>query len=400
MSQMKTVERYIFKGKRAIIRVDFNVPLDNNYNVTDDSRIRAVLPTIEKILKDGGSVILMSHLGRPKEGPEDRYSLRYLVNHLSKLLGRKVYFADDCVGNSAVEMSGKLKPGGVLLLENLRFHKEETRGDRDFARKLADLADVYVNDAFGTAHRAHASTTIIAEFFPEDKMFGLLMARELSSIKKVLSDIKRPYVAIIGGAKISTKIDVLNNLVDKVDDLIIGGGMMFTFIKANGGKIGKSLSEDDYLETAREIISLAKSKNVNIHLPVDAIIADDFSNDANTRVCKSDQIPDGWMGMDIGEKARQNFSSIIIKAKNILWNGPMGVTEMSEFVAGTKSIVRSMAEATSGGAFTLVGGGDSVAAINQLGMADKVSYVSTGGGALLEFMEGKELPGVEAIMKN
>ncbi len=397
---MKTVEDYNFRGKKAIIRVDFNVPLDSNYNITDDSRIKAALPTVEKVLKDGGSVILMSHLGRPKEGPEERYSLKHIVDHLSRLLQREVKFADDCVGNSAVEIGDNLKPGEVLLLENLRFHKEETKGDRDFANKLASLADVYVNDAFGTAHRAHASTTVIAEFFSEDKMFGLLLARELKSIEKVVKDIKRPYLAIIGGAKVSTKIDVLNNIIDKVDDLIIGGGMMFTFIKSQGGKIGKSLVEDDYLETAREMMYYAKSKNVNIHLPVDAVIADDFSNDANTRVCKSDQIPDGWMGMDIGEKARQSFSSIIGNAKNILWNGPMGVAEMDKFVAGTESIVKAMVEATEKGAFTLVGGGDSVATINRLGMAAKVSYVSTGGGALLEYIEGKELPGVKAILKD
>ncbi len=397
---MKTIKDFDFKGKKAIVRVDFNVPLDGNFNITDDSRIKAAIPTIEKILKDGGSVIVMSHMGRPKEGNKEKYSLRHIVKHLGKLLNREIKFADDCIGDPAFEMAKSLTPGDVLLLENLRYYKEETKGDRDFAKKLASLGDVFVNDAFGAAHRAHASTTIIAEFFSKNKMFGNLFANELESIKKVISDIKRPYIAIIGGAKVSTKIDVLNNLINKVDDIIIGGGMMFTFIKAQGGKIGNSLVEDDYLETAREILSYAKAKNVNIHLPADSVIADDFSNHAKTKTCSSDQIPDGWIGMDIGEKARQHFSSIIENAKNVLWNGPMGVTEMSSFVAGTESIVKAMVKATKNGAFTLVGGGDSVSAINQVGMADKVSYVSTGGGALLEYMEGKELPGVKAIMES
>ncbi len=397
---MKTIESYDFKGKKAIVRVDFNVPLDGNFNITDDSRMRAAIPTVEKILKDGGSVIIMSHMGRPKEGNEEKYSLKHIVNRLSKLLNKEVNFADDCIGNSAFEMAERLNPGEVLLLENLRYYKEETKGDRGFAKKLASLGDVFVNDAFGAAHRAHASTTIIAEFFSKDKMFGLLFSKELKSIDKVLSDIKRPYAAIIGGAKVSTKIDVINNLINKVDDIIIGGGMMFTFIKAQGGKIGNSLVEDDYLQTAREILSYANSKNVNIHLPADSVVADDFSNDSKTKTCSSDQIPGGWIGMDIGEKSRQHFSDIIEKSKNILWNGPMGVTEMSNFVAGTESIVKAMVKATKNGAFTLVGGGDSVSAINQVGMADKVSYVSTGGGALLEYMEGKELPGIKAIIQD
>ncbi len=396
---MKTIEDYNFKGKRAIIRVDFNVPLDDSCNITDDSRIQAALPTIKKILEDGGSVILMSHLGRPKEGPEDKFSLRHLVDHLSKVLSCNVKFADDCIGSSAVEQANSLNSGEVLLLENLRFYKEETKGDRDFAQKLASLADVYVNDAFGTAHRAHASTTIIADFFKEDKMFGYLLARELKNIDKVLSDIQRPYAAIIGGAKVSTKIDVINNLIDKVDDLIIGGGMTFTFIKAQGGQIGKSLVENDFIETAREIISVAKSKGVKIHLPMDVVAADDFSNEANTKICDSDNIPDGWMGLDIGEKTREKFTSVIESAKNILWNGPMGVAEMDKFAKGTEVIVSALVKATEKGSFTLVGGGDSVAVINQLGQADKVSYVSTGGGALLEYMEGKELPGVKAILQ-
>jgi len=396
---MKTIKDYNFSGKKAIIRADFNVPLDKSYNITDDSRIRATLPTIEKILEDGGSAILVSHLGRPKEGPEDKYSLRHIVDHIGNLLNREVKFADDCIGDSAIEKAKELKPGEVLLLENVRFYKEETKGDKEFAKKLASLGDVFVNDAFGAVHRAHASTTIIAEFFHENKMFGHLLSRELNSIDKVLSDIKRPYVAVIGGAKVSTKIDVLNNLIDKADDIIIGGGMMFTFIKAQGGKTGDSLIENDYLETARNILSYAKTKGTKIHLPIDTVIADEFSNEANIKSCNSDQIPDGWMGMDIGEKASQHFSAIIEASNNVLWNGPMGVTEMPNFASGTEAVVKAMVKATEKGAFTLVGGGDSVSAISQLGMDDQVSYVSTGGGALLEYMEGKELPGIKAIQE-
>ena len=394
---MKTINDYNFSGKRALIRVDFNVPLNKELQITDDSRIRAAIPTIEKILGDGGSVILMSHLGRPKEGPEDKFSLRHLLEHLGKLLKKEVKFADDCIGQSAREEADALKPGEVLLLENLRFYKEETRGDEDFAKKLADLADVYVNDAFGTAHRAHASTTIVAKFFPDDKLFGNIMTNELKSIDKVLNDTRKPYVAIIGGAKVSTKIDIIRNLLDKADELIIGGGMMFTFIKAQGGKTGNSLCEDDYLETAREIIAEAKEKGVKLHLPSDTIIADAFSNDANTRMAKSDNIPDEWMGVDIGKDSVEKFSATIAKAKTILWNGPMGVFEMTNFAAGTKAIAEAIVETTEKGAFSLVGGGDSVAAVSQLGLAEKVSYVSTGGGALLEYMEGKILPGIQAI---
>ena len=394
---MKTINDYNFSGKRALIRVDFNVPLNKELQITDDSRMRAAIPTIEKILDDGGSVILMSHLGRPKEGPEDKFSLRHLREHLGKLLKKEVQFADDCIGQSAREAAESLKPGEVLLLENLRFYKEETGGDEGFAKKLAGLADVYVNDAFGTAHRAHASTTIVAKFFPGNKLFGDIMTNELKSIDKVLNDTRKPYVAIIGGAKVSTKIDIIRNLLDKADELIIAGGMMFTFIKARGGKTGNSLCEDDYLETAREIMAEAKEKGVKLHLPSDTIIADAFSNDANTRLAKSDNIPDEWMGVDIGKESIEKFSATIAKAKTILWNGPMGVFEMPNFAAGTKAIAEAIVNATEKGAFSLVGGGDSVAAVSQLGLAEKVSYVSTGGGALLEYMEGKILPGIQAI---
>ncbi len=394
---MRTIDQLNFSGKKAIIRVDFNVPLDKEFRITDDSRIRAAVPTIKKILQDGGSVILMSHLGRPKEGPEEKFSLKHLQAHLATLLDARVQFADDCIGDSARDLSAQLQSGEVLLLENLRFYKEETKGDEAFASKLADLADVYVNDAFGTAHRAHASTTIIAKFFPGNKVFGYIMANELASIDKVLKEVQRPYVAIIGGAKVSTKIEVINNLLDKVDDLIIGGGMMFTFIKAQGGKIGNSMVEDDYLQTARDILASAQKKGVNIHIPVDTIAADAFSNDANFKECNASDIPDGWLGLDTGSESNKTFAGIIVNAKTVLWNGPMGVFEKSNFAAGTKAIADALVQATENGAFTLVGGGDSVAAINQIGLADKVSYVSTGGGALLEYMEGIVLPGVQAI---
>lgn len=394
---MKTIDNIDFSGKRALIRVDFNVPLNDQFDITDDTRMRAAVPTIEKILSDGGSVILMSHLGRPKEGPEEKFSLKHLSGHLSKLLKKEVLFAGDCIGDEARELADKLEAGQVLLLENLRFYKEETKGDEAFAKKLSELADVYVNDAFGTAHRAHASTTIVAKFFPEAKCFGYIMANELASIEKVLSDTKKPYVAIIGGAKVSSKIDIIENLLDKADELIIGGGMMFTFIKAQGGKIGNSMCEDDYLETARQIMAAAKARGVRIHIPADAIIADKFSNDANTRESSSDNIPDEWLGLDIGTNSIKKFNEVIEKAKTILWNGPMGVFEMSNFEEGTRSIAEAIVKATEKGAFSLIGGGDSVAAINQFGLQDKVSYVSTGGGALLESMEGKVLPGIKAI---
>jgi len=393
---MKTIDGLNFEGKRAIIRVDFNVPLNKDFEITDDTRMRKAVPTIKKILDDGGSVILMSHLGRPKEGPEDKFSLRHLVDHLGELLATSVKFADDCIGESAGKLSSELKPGEVLLLENLRFYKEETKGDEEFAKKLASLADVYVNDAFGTAHRAHASTTIVAKFAKE-KMFGYLMERELSSIDKVLNDTKKPYTAIIGGAKVSSKIDIILNLLDKADDLIIGGGMTFTFLKSQGAEIGNSLVEDEYLETAKDIISKAKEKGVNIHFPDDAVVADAFDNDANKKTVPSSGIEKGWMGLDIGPESIKKFMEVITNSKTVLWNGPMGVFEMDNFAAGTKAIGEALVKATENGAFTLVGGGDSVAAINQLGMADQVSYVSTGGGALLEYMEGKVLPGVAAI---
>ncbi len=394
---MKTIDNISFKGKRALIRVDFNVPLNDQLKITDDSRIRAAIPTIKKIQDEGGAVVLMSHLGRPKEGPEDRFSLRHLQQHLGKLLNTEVQFADDCIGESTRQMAASLKPGDVLLLENLRFYKEETKGDEEFAKQLSELADIYVNDAFGTAHRAHASTTIVAKFFPDHKVFGYIMANELKSIDKVLHDTKKPYVAIIGGAKVSTKIDVIENMLDKADELIIGGGMMFTFIKARGGKIGNSMCEDDFLETARQILNAAREKNVRIHIPADAVIADSFSNDANTREVTAENIPDEWLGLDIGKESIRKFSTIIKEAKTILWNGPMGVFEMESFAHGTRSIAQAIADATQQGAFSLVGGGDSVAAINQFGLEDKVSYVSTGGGALLEYMEGKVLPGIQAI---
>lgn len=393
---MKTVDGFDFKGKKAIIRVDFNVPLNKDFEITDDTRMRAAVPTIKKILDDGGSAILMSHLGRPKEGPEDKFSLRHLVDHLSKLLNAPVKFADDCMGESAEKLSASLQSGEVLLLENLRFYKEETKGDEAFSQKLASYADAYVNDAFGTAHRAHASTTIVANYAKE-KMFGYIMKNELESIDKVLHDTQKPYTAIIGGAKVSSKIDILNNLLDKADDIIIGGGMMFTFIKAQGGTIGSSLVEDDYLQTARDIVKRAEELGVNLHIPSDAVVADAFSNDAHFKTIKADAIEEGWMGLDIGPDTIAAFSKVIENSKTVLWNGPMGVFEMANFAAGTKAVAEGLVKATEKGAFTLIGGGDSVAAINQLGLADDVSYVSTGGGALLEYMEGKVLPGVAAI---
>jgi phosphoglycerate kinase len=394
---MQNIDNYDFKGKKAIIRVDFNVPLDENFNITDDTRIRAALPTIKKITENGGAVILMSHLGRPKDGPEDKFSLNHLVKHLSASLNMDVQFADDCVGKQAVEKAKALNPGNVLLLENLRFYKEETKGDEGFAKKLASLADVYVNDAFGTAHRAHASTTIIAQFFPNDKMFGYVIENELKSIDNMLLNAEKPFTAIMGGAKVSSKITIIQKLLPKVDNLIIGGGMTYTFIKAQGGKIGTSLVEDDKLEMALELIELAKQNNVTMHLAVDAVCADDFSNEANTYVSDVSEIKDGWMGLDVGDETIKKFKDVIENSKTILWNGPVGVFEMETFEKGTKAIADALVEATKKGAFTLIGGGDSVAAINKYGLADKVSYVSTGGGALLEYMEGKELPGIKAI---
>jgi phosphoglycerate kinase len=395
---MSQFSDHSFANEKALIRVDFNVPLNDKLEITDDTRIRATLPTVKKILNDGGSVILMSHLGRPKDGPTDKYSLKHLVPHLQELLDVNIDFANDCIGEEAVKKSAALKPGQVLLLENLRFYKEEEKGDKAFAEKLARLGDVYVNDAFGTAHRAHASTAVIAQFFPKDKkMFGLLMEAEVLSAEKVLHQAQKPFCAIIGGAKVSDKILIIENLLERATDIIIGGGMAYTFMKALGGKIGKSLCEDDRLDTARELIAKAEAKGVRIHLPADSIIADKFDANANDSTAPSNNIPDGWMGLDIGENACEQFTNVIHQSKTILWNGPMGVFEMEKFQRGTRGIARAVAEATANGAFSLVGGGDSVAAVNQFGYADKVSYVSTGGGALLEYFEGKELPGIAAI---
>lgn len=394
---MKTIDHFNFSGKRAIIRVDYNVPLNENFVVTDTTRIDATLPTIHKILKEGGSVILMSHLGRPKNGPENKYSLKHIIPVLSAKLEKEIKFADDCMGQDAVDLAASLKPGEVLLLENLRFYKEEEKGNEEFAGKLATYADYYVNDAFGTAHRAHASTTIIARFFPGKKMFGYVMAGELASIKKVLDERKKPFTAILGGAKVSGKIEIIRNLLDKADNIIIGGGMMFTFYKAMGYPVGNSLIEDDLLEVAKTAMEDAKSKGVNLYLPVDTVLADAFDNNAHKKEAQVDAIPDGWMGLDIGGKTCKTFAEIIENSSTILWNGPMGVFEMSNFEHGTKAIAESVARATQKGAFSLIGGGDSVAAINKYGLAKEVSYVSTGGGAMLEFIEGKTLPGVQAI---
>lgn len=393
---MKTINDFDFSGKRVLIRVDFNVPLDSEFQITDDTRIKAAVPTIQKILNEGGSVILMSHLGRPKGGPEDKYSLRHLITHLSSVFNLDVKFAKDCIGADAEAMSSALKPGEILLLENLRFYDEETAGDVDFAKKLAAHGDIYINDAFGTAHRAHASTSIIAQFFV-DKGCGFVMQAELDNAQKVLDNAQKPYTAIMGGAKISDKILIIERLLEKVDNLVIGGGMAYTFFKAIGGQIGNSLVEADKLELANELIKKAKELGVNLMLPIDSVIADAFSNDANTQVCMNTSIPDGWMGLDIGPEAAEVFSQSIKESKTILWNGPMGVFEMPKFSAGTKVVAEAIVEATKGGAFSLIGGGDSAAAVNTLGFGDDVSYVSTGGGALLEYMEGKVLPGVAAL---
>ncbi|MDB5024440.1 MAG: phosphoglycerate kinase [Mucilaginibacter sp.] len=394
---MKTVDQISFLGKKALIRVDFNVPLDKDYNITDDNRMTAALPTINKILKDGGEVILMSHLGRPKGGPEEKFSLKHLIPHLSDLLGQQVEFANDCIGREAVDKAKVLAKGQVLLLENLRFYKEEEKGDKDFAQKLAALGDVYVNDAFGTAHRAHASTAVIAQFFPDAKCFGYLMASELANAEKVLNNSEKPFTAIMGGAKVSDKIELIERLLDKVDNLIIGGGMAYTFAKAQGGSIGKSLVEEDKLDLANSLIVKAKAKGVNLLLPADSVIADNFSNDANTDIAQNDNINDGWMGLDIGPDSIKAFSKVVEQSKTILWNGPMGVFEMEKFQQGTKAIAEAVVKATENGAFSLIGGGDSAAAVAKFNFTDDVSYVSTGGGALLEYMEGKELPGVKAI---
>ena len=396
---MSNLSQYDFKGKKALIRVDFNVPLNDKMEISDDNRMRAAIPTIKKILKDGGSVILMSHLGRPKDGPTDKYSLKHLVKHLSDLLGGvTVLFANDCIGEQAKLTAGMLRPGEVLLLENLRFYKEEEKGDEGFAKKLASLGDIYINDAFGTAHRAHASTAVIAKFFPGDKkMFGLLMESEVKSAEKVMHQAGKPFVAIIGGAKVSDKMLILENLLERATDIIIGGGMAYTFMKAEGGVIGKSLCEDDRLTVALEILKKAEAKGVCIHLPADSIVADKFAADAQTSTSPSNNIPEGWMGLDIGPNACEQFCNVIKRSKTILWNGPMGVFEMESFRHGTKAIALAVAEATKSGAFSLVGGGDSVSAVNMFGLADEVSYVSTGGGAMLEYFEGKVLPGIAAM---
>ncbi|RWY57305.1 phosphoglycerate kinase [Mucilaginibacter gilvus] len=394
---MKTVDQITFNGKKALIRVDFNVPLDKDYNITDDNRMTAALPTIKKILTDGGAVILMSHLGRPKNGPTEEFSLKHIVPHLSDLLGQQVQFADDCIGAEAIEKAKDLDKGEVLLLENLRFYKEEEKGNVEFAEKLSKLGDIYVNDAFGTAHRAHASTAVIAQFFPEAKYFGYLMAAELTNAEKILNGAAKPFTAIMGGSKVSDKIELIEKLLDKVDNLIIGGGMAYTFAKADGGNIGTSLVEADKLELALSLVKKAKEKGVNLLLPVDNVIADKFGNDANTDVAKTGEIPDNWMGLDIGPETVKIFSKVVEESKTILWNGPMGVFEMEKFLIGTKAIAEAVAKATDNGAFSLIGGGDSAAAVAKFDMIDDVSYVSTGGGALLEYMEGKELPGVKAI---
>lgn len=395
---MSKFSEHNFKGQRALVRVDFNVPLNDKFEITDDNRMRASVPTIRKILKDGGKVILMSHLGRPKDGPTEKYSLKHLVKHLGELTVAKVLFADDCIGEQATQLSNNMKEGEVLLLENLRFYKEEEKGDVKFAEKLSKLGDVWVNDAFGTAHRAHASTAVIAQFFPkENRMFGLLMESEVANAEKIMHKSEKPFVAIIGGAKVSDKILIIENLLERATDIIIGGGMSYTFSKAEGGEIGKSLCEDDRVGTALELLKKAESKNVCIHLPSDSVIASKFAADAETSTAPSNNIPDDWMGLDIGANAIEQFTNVIHRAKTILWNGPMGVFEMEKFQHGTKSIAKAVAEATQKGAYSLVGGGDSVSAVNQFGYADQVSYVSTGGGALLEYFEGKVLPGIAAV---
>jgi len=395
---MKTIDQLDFKDKKALIRVDFNVPLDDDFKITDDKRMRAALPTITKILNDGGSVVLMSHLGRPKDGPTDKYSLKHILGDLSRMLDLEVKFADDCIGESAVNQAKNLFPGEVLLLENLRFYKEEEKGDVAFAEKLSKLGNVYVNDAFGTAHRAHASTSIIAQFFPDAKYFGYLMASEVENAEKILNHAERPFTAIMGGAKVSDKILLIEKLLDKVDNIIIGGGMAYTFAKAQGGEIGTSLLEADKQELSLELVEKAKAKGVNLILPVDTVIADKFANDADKKNVDSGQIPADWMGLDIGPKSVALFQDVIKNSKTLLWNGPMGVFEMENFQVGTKAVADAVVAATkNNGAFSLIGGGDSAAAIAKFGLEDEVSYVSTGGGALLEYMEGKELPGVKAI---
>ena len=397
---MQTIENYDFSGKKALIRVDFNVPLDEQFNITDDTRITAALPTIKKVIENGGAAIIMSHLGRPKKGPEDKFSMKHLVPHLSELLGgMKVKMAPDCVGEATKKMADALKPGEVLVLENLRFHPEEEAGDVAFAKQLSELGDCWINDAFGTAHRAHASTAVIAQFFPNDKLFGYLVDSEVKSLDKVLKAPKRPFTAIMGGSKVSSKITIIENLLNSVDNLIIGGGMIFTFVKAQGGKIGGSLCEDDYMPLALEILKKAKEKGVKIILATDVVEADAFSENANTHIVAANNISDGWSGLDVGPETIATFKKVIGESKTILWNGPAGVFEMDKFAAGTKAIGDAIVEATAKGAFSLVGGGDSVAAVNKFGIADKVSYISTAGGAMLEYLEGRVLPGIAAVLE-
>lgn len=395
---MRTLNDFNFKNKKALIRVDFNVPLNDDFEVTDDTRIAAAKPTIKKILEDGGSCILMSHLGRPKS-VEEEFSLKHLIPSIEKVIGVQVKFAEDAVGSEAEKAAEQLQPGQILLLENLRFHKEEEGGDKSFAEKLAKLGDIYVNDAFGTAHRSHASTAVIADYFPNNKCFGYLMEQEIKSIQKVMDTGEKPVLAILGGAKVSSKITIIENILDKVDHLIIGGGMTFTFIKAKGGHIGDSICEDDKMGLALEILQKAKEKHVEVHLPVDVIAANSFSNSAETKIVAVDQIPEGWQGLDVGPKTVENFDEIVSQCKTILWNGPLGVFEMETFSKGTVALGNAIAKATENGAFSLVGGGDSVAAVKQFGFEDKVSYVSTGGGAMLESLEGRTLPGIAAINK-
>ncbi|KAA3438738.1 phosphoglycerate kinase [Rufibacter hautae] len=394
---MITIDQYNFQGKRALVRVDFNVPLNSNFEITDDTRIRAAVPTIKKILNDGGSVVLMSHLGRPKGGPEEKYSLKHLLKPLEEIFQMPIQFAQDCIGSEAVEIASNLQPGQILLVENLRFHKEEEQGNQIFAEKLSLLGDVYVNDAFGTAHRAHASTAIVADYFPHDKVCGSVMQAELENAQRVLSYADRPYTAIMGGAKISDKIQVIEQLLDRVDNLIIGGGMSYTFAKAQGGTIGNSLLEEDKQQFTLELLKKAEERGVKIYLPSDTVIADAFDNNASKQVVTSGTIPDGWMGLDIGPETIASFSEVVRNSKTILWNGPMGVFEFENFATGTKAIAEAVVEATKNGAYSLIGGGDSAAAVTQMGHSHNVSYVSTGGGALLEYMEGKQLPGVIAL---
>lgn len=395
---MISMDEFNFSEKHALIRVDFNVPLNETLEIEDDTRIKASLPTINKVLDGGGSVVLMSHLGRPKNGYEERFSLKRLRNHLGVLLKKDVEFAEDCIGEDTLTKAQNLLPGKILLLENLRFYQEETKGDITFSRRLAQLGDVYINDAFGTSHRAHASTSVIARFFPDNKLFGILLQDEIDNINSIMHSAEHPYTAILGGAKIAGKVEVIKKLLDQIDNLIIGGGMAFTFIKSMGGKVGNSLLDESLIDLAGSLIELAETKNVNLYLPIDSVIAEDFSNDSVSSIAKIDEIPTGWMGLDIGPETQTVFEDVIKSSKSILWNGPMGVFEMSNFEAGTKRIAQAIADATTAGSFSLVGGGDSVAAINKFDLSDQVSYVSTGGGALLEYIEGKELPGIRAIL--